>query len=60
MKLVSIVSTRESILHIKLYTCWKVEMDGLTGRIKFDQFGLRTDFMLEIVELKKTGLQKVT
>ena len=34
-------------------------MDGLTGKVKFDQFGLRTDFLLEIVELKKKGLQKV-
>ena len=37
----------------------KVEMEGLTGRIKFDSRGLRTDFELEIVELKKDGLQKV-
>ena len=34
-------------------------MDGLTGKIKFDSQGLRTDFQLEIVELKKDGLQKV-
>ena len=34
-------------------------MNGLTGRIKFDSRGLRTDFELEIVELKKSGLQKV-
>ena len=36
-----------------------VEMDGLTGKVKFDQLGLRTDFTLEIVELKKQGLTKV-
>ncbi len=34
-------------------------MTGLSGRIKFDQHGLRTDFELEIVELKKDGLVKV-
>ena len=34
-------------------------MKGLTGTIKFDQHGLRTDFALEIVELKKDGLMKV-
>ena len=28
-------------------------MKGLTGTIKFDQHGLRSDFTLEIVELKK-------
>ena len=35
------------------------EMEGLTGRIKFDSRGFRTDFDLEIVELKKEGLVKV-
>ena len=34
-------------------------MKGLTGTIKFDQHGLRSDFALEIVELKKGGLIKV-
>ena len=34
-------------------------MKGLTGTIKFDQHGLRSDFTLEIVELKKNGLLKV-
>ena len=36
-----------------------VEMEGLTGTVKFDQHGFRTDFRLEIVELKKHGLEKV-
>ncbi len=36
-----------------------MELDGLTGKIKFDSRGLRVDFELEIVELKKDGLQKV-
>ena len=31
----------------------------MTGRIKFDQQGVRTEFELEIVELKKHGLEKV-
>ena len=34
-------------------------MKGLTGTIKFDQHGLRSDFALEVVELKKGGLVKV-
>jgi hypothetical protein len=38
---------------------FKVELDGLTGRIKFDQQGLRTGFYLQIIELKKSGLQQV-
>ena len=36
------------------------DINGLTGRIKFDENGLRTDFELEIVELKKHSLEKVT
>jgi hypothetical protein len=34
-------------------------MEGLTGKIKFDQQGLRTEFTLQILELKKHGLEKV-
>ena len=30
---------------------------GLTGRIKLNEFGFRTDFDLEIVELKNEGLR---
>ncbi len=34
-------------------------MDGLTGRIAFDSRGFRSDFSLDIVELKNGGLNKV-
>ena len=37
----------------------KVEFEGLTGKVKFDQQGRRTEFGLQIVELKKHGLEKV-
>ena len=36
-----------------------MEIEGLTGKIKFDQQGGRTEFELQIVELKKYGLEKV-
>ena len=36
-----------------------MEIRGLTGLVKFDQYGLRTDFTLDIVELHKSGLEKV-
>ena len=32
---------------------------GLTGRIKLNDFGFRTDFDLEIVELKEEGLRTI-
>ena len=34
-------------------------MEGLTGKIRFDTLGFRSDFHLDIVELKKEGLVKV-
>ena len=34
-------------------------MKGLTGQIRFDQSGIRNDFVLDIVELQRTGLEKV-
>ena len=46
-------------LTLLFFSALKVEMDGLTGRIKFDSLGFRTDFDLEIVELRKDGLFKV-
>ncbi|XP_073988845.1 kainate-type ionotropic glutamate receptor subunit 1D isoform X1 [Rhodnius prolixus] len=36
-----------------------VEMRGLTGVIKFDNQGFRSNFELEIIELTKNGLQKI-
>ncbi|XP_066156100.1 glutamate receptor ionotropic, kainate 2 isoform X4 [Euwallacea fornicatus] len=36
-----------------------VEMRGLTGVIKFDHQGFRSDFMLDIVELTRDGLKKI-
>ena len=34
-------------------------MEGLTGQIGFDSLGFRSDFNLDIIELKKEGLVKV-
>ncbi|XP_071746528.1 glutamate receptor ionotropic, kainate 2 isoform X2 [Lepeophtheirus salmonis] len=36
-----------------------VEAEGLTGKIQFDSEGFRSNFDLEIIELKKDGLNKV-
>ncbi|XP_031331870.1 glutamate receptor ionotropic, kainate 2-like [Photinus pyralis] len=36
-----------------------VEMRGLTGVIKFDHQGFRSDFTLDIVELSREGLKKI-
>lgn len=37
----------------------QVEMQGLTGIIKFDHQGFRTDFSLDVIELSSAGLKKV-
>ena len=36
-----------------------VEFIGLTGPIKFDTSGLRTQFELDLMELQVTGLERV-
>lgn len=36
-----------------------VEIQGLTGLIKFDQWGIRNEFVLDLVELRRGGLEKV-
>lgn len=38
---------------------FQVEMRSLTGVIKFDNQGFRTNFVLDIVELTKEGLTKI-
>jgi len=35
-----------------------INVRGLTGPLKFDDFGRRSDFVLDIIELKKTGFRK--
>jgi hypothetical protein len=37
----------------------QVEMEGLTGKVSFDAEGFRSNFLLDIVELRKEGLTKV-
>ena len=32
---------------------------GLSGRIKFDTYGKRTDFQLNVLELTRTGLETI-
>lgn len=34
-------------------------MKGLTGVIKFDHQGFRSDFVLDIIELSKDGLKRI-
>lgn len=37
----------------------QVEMKGLTGVIKFDHEGFRSDFALDIIDLTRDGLRKI-
>lgn len=41
------------------FLMFQVEMRGLTGVIKFDNQGFRSNFVLDIVELTKEGLTKI-
>ena len=44
---------------IDCFSFLQIEMNGLTGKIKFDQRGQRSDFELDIIELKRDGLTRV-
>ena len=46
-------------MQIDLICFSQIEMNGLTGKIKFDQRGQRSDFELDIIELKRDGLTRV-
>lgn len=37
----------------------QVELDGLTGTIKFDEDGLRSEFEVDVLEVMSHGLEKV-
>nr|AKI28993.1 ionotropic receptor CG5621 [Bactrocera dorsalis] len=36
-----------------------LSLTGLTGEVKFDYEGLRTDFVLDVIELTMSGMQKI-
>jgi hypothetical protein len=38
---------------------FKFEANGITGKINFDENGLRTDVSFEVVDLAVGGVQKV-
>ena len=38
---------------------FQFEANGITGKIKFDENGLRTDVSFEVVDLAADGIQKV-
>ncbi|CAB0014001.1 unnamed protein product [Nesidiocoris tenuis] len=39
--------------------CLQIEMEGMTGKIRFDEMGNRKDFSMHISELTKSGLKKI-
>lgn len=40
--------------------CFQTEIDGLTGRVKYDNMGRRSYFSLDLIELTLTGLEPVS
>lgn len=40
-------------------TAPQVQLSGLSGLIRFDESGYRTDIKLDVIELVKNGLTKV-
>ncbi len=38
---------------------FQTEIDGLTGRVKYDNMGRRSFFSLDLIELSMAGLEQV-
>lgn len=43
-----------ALLHV-----FQIEIDGLTGIVKFDEDGLRSDFEIDVIEVMAHGFEKV-
>lgn len=37
----------------------KIKYDGLSGKIEFDNFGVRSNITVDILELTESGLEKI-
>lgn len=42
-----------------VFVCLQVRLEGLTGRVQFDERGHRTNYTLTVMELSHTGPRKV-
>jgi hypothetical protein len=65
LQIISLPSSQQYFVPLKTSTFhgtssyFQVEMQGLTGTIKFDNQGFRTNFLLDVIELSKEGLVKI-
>jgi len=39
---------------------WQVQVQGMTGHIQFDTFGRRSNYTIEVYEMKAAGPRKVS
>lgn len=46
-----------SFLHFPFY---QVQVQGMTGNIQFDTYGRRTNYTIDVYEMKVTGSRKVS
>ena len=44
---------------VHVCACVQVRLEGLTGRIQFDERGHRTNYTLTVMELSHLGFRKV-
>lgn len=42
-----------------MFVCSQVRLEGLSGRVQFDERGHRTNYTLNVMELSHTGARKV-
>lgn len=48
-----------SPLSVSLCPSWQVQVQGMTGNIQFDNYGRRTNYTIDVYEMKTGGPKKV-
>lgn len=42
------------------FLCYQVQVQGMTGNIQFDTYGRRTNYTIDVYEMKVSGSRKVS
>lgn len=55
------VNIASTLCHFYSQNCFfQSSIQGLTGKVKFDEQGFRSEFVLDLIYLTKDGLEKVS
>lgn len=48
------------VITVPCVTAWQVQVQGMTGNIQFDSFGRRSNYTIDVYEMKAEGARKVS